>query len=426
MYKIFLLFFFIAISLAKPLQYDGSINLFSKIGFFNKTYNPMQNLYPTDSYGTLLAQGNITYSPFSFLQFKLGISANGIILDSTKFQNKNTPMAPNITSYIGFYQGHSGVNTDTFPRFFILHNAFLSFQNKNLMIKLGRYELEDYDFFSDYNQGIELRYSLQDFLFYGLFSDARASVYSDWFYDFGRFYTQNHELFILGANYQSHFGLLLKTLIYLSPNYYTAPQINLCYTYQNKNFSSKTTIISLFAFHHHLSAQQNDSIAFGSLLDSQAQTFMFEQDFTYKNFNFGGSIYKNFGNANGRIGIYGNPVSVDIWDGSLYDTGALSDIVGRDALSGIIYLGYNHNYFNLKIQGRHTTSPRSTENAITLYLESQITPKLKWNLKLQYLDDITHKGYTLGAVDAHNNPIILHEDIHSDRSKFILQIIYKI
>ncbi|WP_243410331.1 outer membrane family protein, partial [Helicobacter cinaedi] len=60
----------------------------------------------------------------------------------------------------------------------------------------------------------------------------------------------------------------------------------------------------------------------------------------YKHFA-GVMLYKNWGNANAWIGSYGDPFNgFDIWIGSAYDKGAsLSDMIGRNAISTIGYIG---------------------------------------------------------------------------------------
>lgn len=109
-------------------------------------------------------------------------------------------------------------------------------------------------------------------------------------------------------------------------------------------------------------------------------------------------MYKNFGNANELIGRYGNPLGsvVDVWTASAYDIGfALSDMLGRNALTGYLRAGASYGDFSWSILGRLTDSPRSAEQSLALLVNYKVRDDISVGGKLEGLMDTTKAGYSL-------------------------------
>ncbi len=406
---------------SSKLSFNGLASIYSKIGFNAQKYDPINEIYPTDSYASILAHLNANYHFLNHFNLQLGIALNGLFLDSTHFQSPNNPEAPSIYNYVGFYQGHSGLGPLK-PHFAFIHNAYLdynqTFNQITYHLKVGRYETDKLDWFSDFNQGFEASITKNNFEGLILFSDARASAYGDWFYDYGRYYTQNHPLIILQASYHIP-TLLLQSYLYESPDYYSAPGIHIESIF-GTILKSKSTLIALFPFHHHVSSNTTDAIVFNQKLDSFSASLFLKEELSFKNYTFGGAVYKNFGNANGRIGIYGDPIHSNIWAGSLYANTSLTDIVSRDALSGFLFFSTSYNAFSYGLMARYTHSLRGHEEALSLNLSSHLTKNLDLALRIEYFLDTTLKGQTLGALNKDSTPIILGHTLRNDRSHMML------
>lgn len=421
----FFIFFYAIIFAQEPkpsnFSFNGLASIYSKIGFNSQKYDPNNNIYPTDSYASLLAHLNIGYHFLEHFDLKLGVALNGLFFDSTRFQSPNNPQAPSIYNYIGFYQGHSGLSQLN-PHFAFIHNAYFNyeqtFNQTTYQLKIGRYETENLDWFSDFNQGFQASIMKDGFEGLILFSDARASAYGDWFYDYGRYYTQNHPLIILQAGYHTP-NLLLQSYLYESPNYYSAPGFHIEGIF-GTSLKSKSTLIALFPFHHHTTPDTTDAIVFNQKLDSFSASLLLKEDLLFKNYTFGGAVYKNFGNANGRIGIYGDPINSNIWAGSLYANTSLTDIVSRDALSSFLFFNASYDRFSYGLMARYTHSLRGHEEALSLNFSSHITKTLDLALRLEYFLDTTFKGQMLGALDKNFMPITLKQTLRNDRSHMML------
>lgn len=406
-------------------HFGGKASAFSKIGFDGRKYNPEKNIYPTDSYATMLGEMDFEFRNITKgLDIVLGGMVNALVYDSTIHQGQGNGYPYNFgTQYIGYWAGHSGLDVSS-PRFYMIHNAYVSYEYDDVFgIKLGRYETSGQDWFSAFNQGGEFYAKYADFKIWGMFSDARASAYNDWFWDYGRFYTQGKPLVSGGIEF-SKWGLSISPYYYYVPNSLYAPGFNITYDsnphFNKDGFRSKTTIVMLFPFYPDTSIDSVDVIAFNEALGKNAQSLFLRQQFYYNNYNFGAILYKNFGNANGRIGVYGDPITYNIWTGSVYDFGpALSNMVGKDALSGFLYVGQEFTQFNWQLLARLTNSPRADEQSLALYLSYAFNEKIDAGLKLEYMQVNTHKGYQIGAA----LPLLVEN--FSDRSHIMMHITRK-
>ncbi|PAF44255.1 outer membrane family protein [Helicobacter sp. 11S02596-1] len=400
------------------IKVSGQASTFSKIGFDGRKYDPNKGIYPTESYATMMGELNLEMNLASGLDMVVGGMLNGIVYDSTIYQGDG-PLGSN---YIGYYAGHSGQTLQS-PRFAMIHNAYIHYDYHGIFgFKAGRYETQGYDWFSAFNQGIEAYAQYDNFKVWALYSDARASAYNDWFWDYGRYYTSGAPLFAGGVAYAKD-GLSITPYIYYIPRNMNAPGFNITYDtsphFSHEGFRSKTTIVALFPMYEGTNPTSRDTIVFGELLGKNAQTLFIRQDFYINDYRFGAILYKNFGNANGKIGIYGDPITYNVWTGSVYDSGpSLSNMIGKDALSGFLYVGSEIFGINWQVLGRLTSSPRADEQSLALYLDYTFNKHIDAGIKIEYLRDVTHKGYHIG-----NGPILSSNNI-SDRSHAMVHITY--
>lgn len=421
--KIFNIFYLLGVMLVPLISIDFSVNgqmsSFSKIGFDTRKYDPKKDIYPTESYASILGELNLNAKLTKGLHATIGGVASGLIYDSTIFQGKqgwNYPYQIG-TNYIGYYAGHSGQKLQT-PKFFMLHNIYIDYDYEGIFgLTIGRYETKDKDWFSAHNQGAEFYVNYANVKAWAMFSDARASAFADWFWSYGRYYSNNEFLFASGVNYLKN-GLDFSPYLYHIPKNLIAPGIHISYDSDidfKIKIHSKTTLVALFPIY--LGKDLNDAIVFGQKLGKTAQSIFVKQEFDINNYSFGAAFYGNFGNGNGKIGIYGDPINFNIWTGSVYDTGtSLSNIVGKDAMSGFLFVSSNKNKFTWQLLGRLTKSPRADEKSLALFLNYEFSSVLKLGFKIEYFNNIIYKGYSIGSASP------LTKNNISDRSHLMLYL----
>ncbi|BDQ27483.1 membrane protein [Helicobacter heilmannii] len=439
--------------LAFDMSISGKLSSYTLYGFNNKRYDPSKFIYPTGSYTSLLAEMNVSMDLYKGLHAEVGGMLSALPYDSTAYQGNDIqpgqPGGPGdfynhdggiYWEYIGWYAGHSGLHVQK-PRYAMVNNAYISYDYKGIFgIKGGRYELSDYDWFTSFSQGVEGYVKYKDYKLRVLYSDARASASSDWFWPFGRYYTSGKPLMIAEFRYQ-------KGHWKVNPYFYSifgrmnAPGINITYDtnphFRDKGFRWVGTFVGFFPFFPP-SGRGYDMILFGQeKMGKAGQTLFFRSRFYYNKWIFGGSIYKNIGNANGDIGIYGDPLGYNMWTNTIYDA-EINNIVGKDALNGFLYFGSHFHGFTWKVLGRLTGSPRANEQSVALFLSYFLSRyNLKFDLKLEYYNNITKKGYclgfgygptpnTCGSWDPATNNFAprLTRNIDSDRSHLMFTVTY--
>lgn len=407
--------------LGMDFSVSGQMVSFSKFGFNNQNYNPKKDIYPTESYSSILGEFNLHMNIIKGLNTTIGGVANGLVYDSTIFQGKQDWDYPYQigTNYIGYYAGHSGQKLQS-PKFLMLHNIYVDYDYEGIFgLKAGRYETKDKDWFSAHNQGVEIYVKYTDTKAWAMFSDARASTFADWFWSYGRYYSNNEFLFAGGVEYFKN-GLKISPYLYYIPRNLNAPGIHISYDtntdFKAEGFRSKTTIVALFPIYHN--SDSNDNIVFEQKLGKNAQSLFVKQEFDIDSYNLGVAFYANFGNGNGKIGIYGDPIGFNIWTGSVYDTGtSLSNIVGKDAVNGFLFIGSSISDFKWQLLGRLTKSPRADEQSLAIFLDYNFSSNLSIGFKIEYFNNITHKGYSIGSA-----PTLTKNNV-SDRSHIMLYII---
>ncbi|WP_198513858.1 outer membrane beta-barrel protein HofD [Helicobacter pylori] len=448
----FLLFSSLFLSKLQAYKFNmsivGKVSSYTKFGFNNQRYQPSKDIYPTGSYTSLLGELNLSMGLYKGLRAEVGAMMAALPYDSTAYQGNNIPNgqpgsrtdpfgAGIFWQYIGWYAGHSGLQVQK-PRLAMVHNAFLSYNYKkdkfSFGVKGGRYDAEEYDWFTSYTQGVEGFVKYKDTRLRVMYSDARASASSDWFWYFGRYYTSGKALMVADLKYEKD-NLKINPYFYAIFQRMYAPGINITYdtnpNFNNKGFRFVGTFVGFFPIFP-TPANQNDIILFQQVpLGKSGQTYFFRTRFYYNKWQFGGSVYKNIGNANGDIGIYGDPLGYNIWTNSIYDA-EINNIVGADVINGFLYVGSQYRGFSWKILGRWTDSPRADERSLALFL-SYFSNKynIRMDLKLEYYGNITKKGYCIGYCGMYvpvdpNGPGTqpLTHNVYSDRSHIMFNIAY--
>lgn len=397
---------------------SGRAESFSKVGFNNTSINSAKGKYPTESFvtmvGALQINMNLLNSQDQNLSAGLGGMIGGIAYDSTRnladetTGKKNGSVAYNYIGYWGRYYGDAPWSGDTGfsdnTRNYVLYDAYLDYDYRGMFgIKAGRYESEA-EFHSSYTQGFQTYVKFSDFKLWWFSSYGRAFAYDQWLYDFyapkvkdSKGKSVNYGIHAFQASY-SHEGLLISPFVYFSPETVVAPSIKVQYDtrpdFKGVGFRSKTTLYGLFPI---IDDNLIGTYRYGNLVAKTAQTLIIKQHFDLDNYNIGGGIYINFGNANAHFGTYGNPVGFDFWTGSAYDIGpALSDMMTKDARTGFLYGGGKHGKFSWGILGRITFSERSDEQNIAVNVGYEFPYNISAGLKLEYFNDITKAGYKVG------------------------------
>ncbi|PAF50025.1 hypothetical protein BKH41_01125 [Helicobacter sp. 12S02232-10] len=403
---------------------SGKAESFSKIGFNNTPINSTEGKYPTDSFVTVVGalQVDMNLLPKSTTSHRLtggiGGMIGGLAYDSTRNLIDTATgqrFGSVIFNYIGYWAQYNGTAPWQSPdynvgmtqntRTYVIYNAYLDYDYEGVFgIKGGRYE-SGADFMSGFTEGFELYAKFSKFKLWWFSSYGRAFAYDEWLYDFyaPKTYTTpegktiNLGIHAFKGTYR-HNGFSVSPFIYFSPKTYTAPSIQFDYdtnpNFEGIGFRSQTTVIGLFAI---FDPRVYDVNRYGNPTGKNGQTLLIKQRFDIDNYNIGGGIYKNFGNANAQVGTYGNPVGIDFWTASAYDIGAsISDMMGEDALTGFIYGGGVHGDFRWGILGRLTTSKRSNEQSIAANIAYDFTRYVSAGLKLEYFNDLTKAGYKVG------------------------------
>ncbi|AFI04192.1 outer membrane family protein [Helicobacter cetorum] len=430
------------------MNLTGKISTYTKYGFNNQKYQPSKDIYPTGSYTSLLGEFNLSMNLLKGLRAEVGGMVATLPYDSTAKQGNNIPngqpgsrtdpyASGMFWEYIGWYAGHSGLHVQK-PRYWMFHNAYLSYNYKkdrfSFGVKGGRYEAEDYDWFTSFSQGVEGFVKYKDTKFRVMYSDARASASSDWFWYFGRYYTSGKALMIADLKYEKK-GLKFNPYFYAIFERMFAPGFNLTYdtnpNFNDKGFRFVGTFVGLFPFFP-ITGRGNDIILFQQEpMGKNGQTYFLRTRFFYNKWQFGGSIYKNVGNANGDIGIYGDPLGYNIWTNSIYDA-EINNIVGANATNGFLYVGSHYKSFTWKVLGRITNSPRADERSLALFLSYFSNRfKVRLDLKLEYYGNITKAGYCIGYCNMYvpadpNGPGTqpLKHNVYSDRSHIMFTATY--
>ncbi len=417
----------------KFFDYSGHLATFNKFGFNGG--QPNGDFVPTESFTTIFGKVDTIYDFKPYIHsdaikvFKigLGMGANGLAYDSTKKDGQSGIYSSGSglnRNYVGAWQGNGKVGgSGGGERNYMLHNAFIDFQSTYFNLKGGRYE-SDKDYHSGYTQGIsaDLHFNAtpnDEIKFWWFSSWGRALADSQWFLDFyavklgadegntgihsgGMDY--KHDSIVENDGIKSGASVLFRPWTQFYAGLFNASGGKLEYhQYFGNGYGIRLTAQG-YALNLVGNKEVNDSSQNGEKVDRLSgnlnailKVFMFD-------YNVRLGVYKNFGSAGYHIGTYGNPVGIDQWTGSVYDSAsggdassskenahALNNITARNALTAYLSGGGAHSFeigtFKWEILGRYTSAPSSDEASVALLLRQIFNLGFTLGLKVEWLND---------------------------------------
>lgn len=436
---LFIFFCMMGLCWSKDFDYSVVGNLISstRIGFSNPyKVDKTTGIYPNNSFWSLATQLGIQGRFYKNFGFGLKGVVGGVALDSTRIGAKIFPS--NSTD------NNSDVGEFTkvlMPAWGEIINAYLSYENETFGIKIGRYDFKNTDWFSGHNEGLGFYVNIPTIKFWGLYSYARSSSNAEWLNHFDPRNASLNKFGIFAFGLDGIFqNLFYRPYIYYQPGSYLAGGIKLIYeTNFSNDWTSKTTLLTLSTSNakrgRNLPSSQDwgfdgyfnlsniniyNPLGYGGRKRGYGGTTLFiRQDFFIKKYNFGGAVYKNFGNPNDLIGSYGDPTGINTWVYTAYDLSTWSDFFGKDAFNAFIFGGGKHDKFSWDILARITFSPRSNEQSLALILSYDLRKNININLRLEYMNDETKKGYLLSDT-------YLTSDNYTDKSFAFMYITYSL
>ncbi|PAF43665.1 outer membrane family protein [Helicobacter sp. 11S02629-2] len=392
-------------------SFKAGAEVFSKSGLNKNAIDKARQIYPTESYASVLAHLGIYYE---YEGFKLGLGgvAGGLLQDSTRatFGVENSLGH----DYIGFYAGYLGLGqaSSANTRNVIVYDAYLQYANKYLDITLGRFEKAS-TWFGGYAQGVNLAFKLSEGQKLTLFGTDSMSIWgSGWLYDFSRLYIPTG---VINAEYELKRDFYnFKLYAYYGIEDYVAPGASLDLLFGDSKISYLTKIVAALPIYDPTINRWGVGQFFGSTSGVTGTIFLRQDVVFNEKYSLGLGLYKNFGNANARFGTYGNPMDIDIWDSSVFINGpSLNAAVNKDVFNILLYSNFEiGKYLDIKLDGRYSNSPLATEYSLILGLDVFLTSHITYSLKANYFTNITNAGFdVLTGLQRSGAPKVL-----SDRS----------
>lgn len=364
--------------------------LHGKLEVFNKTAFKIKQILPNNSYGYVLGSLSAGYQWKKFSVMLGGVAA-GLSYDSTPDNRA--------IGHVGNYPGWNVLDGKSSVSNAFIHDANIHYRDivgsgYQLDVKVGRFQQEGDDWFDSYAEGVN---AIMDFNNYHikLFGTTTvALVGSGWVNDFTNVYSTYG---ILNAEFgyrldYNNYLLNMKAYVYYGAKEYVAPGGNITLSFINDNDITYTTsLIALFPIHS-ASIRDLNRYFFSAFKDPVGftSTLFVRQDIDFFNFyKVSLALYKNIGNANARMGLFGNPIGIDIWDNSIYSTGnALNASVAPDAFSVLLFNTITtekcFQYCSASLDLRYTTAPSADEYSLKLTYDLQIRRELSLKLIANY------------------------------------------
>lgn len=373
----------------EEMQQNG-LFLHGGLEIFNKTAFSTKQIVPNNSYGYALGQLNLGYQ-YNEFQFMIGIVAAGLTYDST-----NGLGYKYVGAYPGYLNNVEPTAENTHNAF--IHNAFVWYKTDSLNIKAGRFQQENDEWFDSYAEGVNAIYQFDNnfhIKFFG--SSTVALVGNGWLADFSTAYS-HYGILNAEVGYQDDF-LNANAYIYYGAKEYFAPGFNVKATFKYQkdiSFTGKASLLfpiyssSIVNFNDYFFSGFRDTIGFTSSILVRGDVDIYD---TYK---LALAIYKNIGNANARMGMFGNPIGIDIWDNSVYGIGvSLNAAVAPDAFSVLAFTEARYkdlaNFvkdLSIGINGRYTTAPSATEYSLKFIIDWQVIDSVNIGLIANYYTHI--------------------------------------
>ncbi|WQS28215.1 outer membrane family protein [Helicobacter pylori] len=398
-------------------KFSGVAESFSKVGFNHSKLNSKEGIFPTATFvtTTIKLQVDSNLLPKNIEKHRLKIGVGGILgalaYDSTKTlidQATHQVYGSELYYYIGRWWGFLGnapwknsrIETNAHTRNYVLYNSYLFYSyGDKFHLKLGRY-LSNMDFMSSYTQGFEVDYQVHSKVALKWFSSfGRALAFGQWIRDwYAPIVTEDDRKKVddgihAAQIYFSSKHVQITPFVYFSPKTYGAPGIKI-HIDSNPKFKglglrSQTLINAIFPVY---AKDLYDVYWRNSKIGEWASSLLIHQRFDYNEFNFGFGYYQNFGNANARIGWYGNPIPINIRNNSVYD-GIFSNALAPNSFSGYVFGGGVYRGFLWGILGRYTYATRASERSINLNLGYKWNSFFNIDVNLEYYVVSMHTGY---------------------------------
>ncbi|PAF44253.1 outer membrane family protein [Helicobacter sp. 11S02596-1] len=420
-------------------QVNGQVQNTSKFGFNNDRIDPKAGKYPTDSFSVLTASLGINMDLGAGFSVGLAGTVGGMVFDNTKFQKTTEGQILNPDglswNYFGFWPGYDYLSPATArtAKDYIIQNAFISYQyDRYIQIKGGRFSVPG-DWLSGYIQGLQIESQAIPYTRLWAFStNRRASLGGKWLKDF-KYMNQNipvdngkgFYVYAGGADVKyKHFNI--HPYIYAQDSRFIAPGFHLTYDttpdFKFDGFRSKTEVIFLYMRHVgpalSKSTSYNNFDAYlypgGATAGKGGESLLIRQTFEINHYNFGAILYKNFRNPNEFVTPYGDPIGFDNYDNSVYDSAAWNNVFRRDAINGFLFAGGKYTQLGWLFVARYTHTPRAVEEAVSVSVDYKFPLNITAGFKLEYYNNTTFKGYTLGY--SSNKPKPLDHKVTQDRS----------
>lgn len=399
-------------------EYDvyGNLYGFGKMGFNNAGINKAAGKYPTDRWASVAVD---LYAKGSLEGLLYGIG--GMI--ATPFWDPNRISYPYIngTNKPNFSKStFNGSNDAIDYHYYVLSMAYLGYKYNNEYLgaqaKIGRFDDHGLDWFGGFAEGAELRIGNDLAKLQVNFITRRGLAYNEWLYDF--YWTDgaagSKSWHIATSIEFSLAGINFKPQFWYRKNDWAAPGLSGSYSFGDE-LKSTTTLHSLFVSSHKTGVNTYKNGTSKRL----ATVLIVKEDLSYAGWNFGGGIWKNFGNVRPAVGSYGNKSGLDLFTSSAFgfNEWAQNDINGYNAITGWLYAGRSYGTFSWNLLARATAARESYEQSIALNLGYKATENLNLGFKIEWFNDVT-RPYKHG-IDGIGR-------VQNDRSHAFVMLDYKL
>ena len=417
-----------------PFSFSAELEAFNKFGFYNV-------VSPTDSYGYILGTLSGIYAHKfandSTLKVELGAAGAGLAYDST--HRRVFESAGLGYNYVGYYAGYRGdkAASATNTHNYYIHNAHIAYDSERISLKVGRFANDDGNYVVGLMEGADIKATLATFDKGSIYRrlegiSAFALLGDGFFWDFTQAYAPDG---LLGAQFGGDVALGEKgkfdinAFYYYGISEYSAPGLDMKLDFerlsegdssQKKGFSSHTRLNAIFPYYNSL--QMRVAPLLGSFLlnpnvvakDNFTSSILARQDFRFYAGNkgeylLGVAAYKNIGLSHARVGLYGSPLGVNIWDNSVYGAGpSLNGIVYKDALSAFVFTKASYEnlarflqVFEAGLDFRYTTNTGSTkaleEYSLKLSLDFTLTKNIAFGVIGNYYTSVVFDNNALNT-----------------------------
>ncbi|WP_237416287.1 outer membrane family protein [Helicobacter saguini] len=403
---------------SKPdgIFFNGGLEVFNKTAFSMQQSN--KNPLPTVSYGYVLGELSVGYKYKAF-EVAVGGVAAGLTVDSSKGLAYN---------YVGANPGWNlsqSASENNASRMFI-HNAYFKYSLENFDIQIGRFAKSS-DWVEAYVEGIDMSYSFAKHYHVSLFGmSTLALVGAGWLNTFATTYS-SYGLMNAEFGYTSEI-LKADIFAYFGMKEYFAPGFNLELSFgkpESVAFTTKINVLFPYQFESMESLGKYFWGDFGAKNTGFTSSILVRQDVDfYDKYKVAVAVYKNINNANARMGMFGNPIGIDIWDSSVYTTGtSLNAAAAPDAFSFLFFTQAQyenlHKYVKrlvVGLDGRYTNAPSANEYSLKLHASWEIIDNLSISAILNY--------YTMDMINPMAWGGIANPRYTADRSYLMTTIAY--